>query len=75
MTLEELAHHYYDMWVNGSFSKAGPDFDLMACGDDVADFFIEDARGKGLASDDDIRAEANTLSEAIDEKASKLVAW
>jgi hypothetical protein len=75
MTLEELSHHYYDMWVNGSFNKAGPDFDIMMRGDDVADFFIEDARGKGLASNDDIHAEANTLAEAIDEKASKLVAW
>jgi len=75
MTLEELAHHYYDMWVNGSFCVAGEDNDVMMRGDDVADIFIEDARGKGLASDDDIRAEANTLSEAIDEKASKLVAW
>jgi len=75
MTLEELAHHYYDMWVNGSFNKAGPDFDIMMRGDDVADFFIEDARGKGLASNDDIQAEANTLAEAIDEKANKLVAW
>lgn len=75
MTLEELMNHYYDMWVNGSFSKAGPKHDVMMSGDEVADFFIEDARGKGLASDDDIRAEANTLSEAIDEKASKLVAW
>jgi hypothetical protein len=72
MTLEELAHHYYDMWVNGSFSKAGPDFDIMARGDDVADFFIEDARGKGLATEDDIQAEAGTLAEAIDEKANKL---
>jgi hypothetical protein len=75
MTLEELAHHYYDMWVNGSFCTAGPDDDVMMRGDDVADAFVEDARGKGLASEDDIRAEANTLSEAIDEKASKLVAW
>jgi hypothetical protein len=75
MTLEELAHHYYDMWVNGSFCTAGPDDDVMMRGDDVADIFIEDARGKGLASDDDIHAEANTLAEAIDEKASKLVAW
>jgi hypothetical protein len=75
MTLEELMNHYYDMWVNGSFSKAGPDDDVMMSGDEVADFFILDARGKGLASDDDIHAEANTLAEAIDEKASKLVAW
>jgi hypothetical protein len=75
MTLEELMNHYYDMWVNGSFSKAGPKHDVMMRGDDVADAFVEDARGKGLASEDDIRAEANTLSEAIDEKASKLVAW
>ena len=75
MTLEELMNHYYDMWVNGSFNKAGPDFDLMASGDDVADLFIQDARGKGLATDDDIHAEANTLAEAIDEKASKLISW
>jgi hypothetical protein len=75
MTLEELAHHYFDMWVNGSFCVAGDDNDIMMRGDDVADIFIEDARGKGLASDDDIHAEANTLSEAIDEKASDLVAW
>jgi hypothetical protein len=75
MTLEELAHHYFDMWVNGSFCVAGDDNDIMMRGDDVADIFIEDARGKGLATDDDIRAEANTLSEAIDEKASDLVAW
>ena len=75
MTLEELMEHYYDMWANGSFNKPGPDFDLMASGDEVADFFIEDARGKGLASDDDIHAEANTLAEAIDEKASKLISW
>ena len=75
MTLEELAHHYYDMWVNGSFCTAGPDDDVMMRGDDVADFFIEDARSKGLAAEDDIRAEANTLSEAIDEKANKLISW
>jgi len=75
MTLEELAHHYFDMWVNGSFCLAGEDNDVMMRGDDVADIFIEDARGKGLATDDDIHAEANTLAEAIDEKASDLVAW
>ena len=75
MTLEELAHHYFDMWVNGSFCVAGEDNDVMMRGDDVADFFIEDARGKGLAADDDIHAEANTLAEAIDEKASKLISW
>lgn len=75
MTLEELSHHYYDMWANGSFTKAGPDFDVMMSGDNVADFFIEEARHKALASEEDIQAEANTLSEAIDEKASKLVAW
>jgi hypothetical protein len=73
MTLDELAHHYFDMWVNGSFCVAGEDNDVMMRGDDVADIFIEDARGKGLASDDDIHAEANTLAEAIDEKASELV--
>ena len=75
MTLEELAEHYYDMWVNGSFCTPGPECDLLMCGDDVADFFIQDARGKGLAADDDIHAEANTLAEAIDEKASKLISW
>ena len=75
MTLEELAHHYYDMWVNGSFCTPGPECDLLMRGDDVADAFVEDARGKGLASDDDIHAEANTLAEAIDEKASKLISW
>jgi hypothetical protein len=75
MTLEKLMNHYYAMWVNGSFNKAGPDFDLMARGDDVADLFIEDARGKGLATEDDIQDKAGTLAEAIDEKASKLVAW
>jgi hypothetical protein len=75
MTLEELAHHYFDMWVNGSFCVAGEDNDIMMRGDDVADIFIEDARGKGLAADDDIHAEANTLAEAIDEKASKLISW
>jgi len=75
MTLEELAHHYFDMWVNGSFCVAGDDNDIMMRGDDVADFFIEDARGKGLATDDDIHDEANTLADAIDEKASDLVAW
>jgi hypothetical protein len=75
MTLEDLSHHYFDMWVNGSFCVAGEDNDVMMRGDDVADFFIEDARGKGLAADDDIHAEANTLAEAIDEKASKLISW
>jgi len=75
MTLEELAHHYFDMWVNGSFCVAGDDDDVMMRGDDVANFFIQDARGKGLAADDDIHAEANTLAEAIDEKASKLISW
>jgi hypothetical protein len=75
MRLEELMIHYYYMWSNGSFNKAGPDLDFMARGDDVADLFIQDARGKGLATDDDIHAEANTLAEAIDEKASKLISW
>ena len=75
MTLEELMNHYYDMWANGSFSKAGPKHDVMMSGDEVADFFIEDARGRGLAEDDDIHAEANTLAEAINEKASKLISW
>ena len=46
MTLEELMNHYYDMWANGSFNKPDPDFDLMASGDEVADFFIQDARGR-----------------------------
>ena len=73
MTLDELAQHYYDMWVNGSFRVAGDDNDIMMRGDDVADLFIEDARGKGLAADDDIHAEANSLAGAIDEKASELV--
>ena len=73
MTLDELAHHYFDMWINGSFRVAGDDNDIMMRGDDVADIFIEDARSKGLASDDDIHAEANSLAGAIDEKASELV--
>jgi hypothetical protein len=73
MTLDELAQNYFDMWINGSFRVAGDDNDIMMRGDDVADIFIEDARSKGLASDDDIHAEANTLAEAIDEKASDLV--
>ena len=75
MTLEELANHYYDMWVNGSFTKAGPKHDVMMSGDEVADSIIESARNKGLASDDDIHGEAGTLAEAIDEKASKLISW
>ena len=75
MTLEELSRHFYDMWINGSFTKAGPKYDFSMRGDDIADLFIEDARGKGLASDDDIHAEANTLAEAIDEKANELATW
>jgi hypothetical protein len=67
MTLNELAEHYFHGWKNGSFTIDMDDHEIAARGDDVADMFIEEARSRALACEEDIQAEAGTLAEAIDE--------
>jgi len=70
MTLNELAEHYFHGWKNGSFTIDMEEYELAARGDDVADMFIEEARSRALACEEDIQAEAGTLAEAIDETAA-----
>ena len=70
MTLDELAEHYFYGWKSGSFTIDMDDHEIAVRGDDVADMFIEEARTRALACEEDIQAEAGTLAEAIDETAA-----
>jgi hypothetical protein len=62
MTLEDLSHKYFKDWLDGKYTAG----EFMMPASHLSTMFFDEARSKALAADEDIIAEAETLSEAID---------
>ena len=62
MTLEDLSHKYFKDWLDGKYTAG----EFMMPASHISTMFFDEARSKALAADEDIIAEAETLSEAID---------
>ena len=61
MTLEDLSHQYFKDYLNGKYT----DGEFMLPSSRISMLFFDEARSKALAADDDIRYEAEALSEHI----------
>jgi hypothetical protein len=62
MTLEDLSHKYFKEWLDGKYTAG----EFMMPSSHISTMFLDEARSKALAADEDIIYEAETLSEAID---------
>jgi hypothetical protein len=62
MTLDDLSHKYFKDWLDGKYTAG----EFMMPASHLSTMFFDEARSKALAADEDIIAEAETLSEAID---------
>ena len=67
MTLDELSHKYFKEWLDGKYT----DGEYIMHASNLSTMFIDEARSKALAANDDIIAEAETLEEAMNEKLAK----
>ena len=67
MTLEELSHKYFKDWLDGKYTEG----EMMMRSCNLSTMFIDEARSKALAANNDIIAEAETLEEAMNEKIAK----
>jgi hypothetical protein len=63
-TIEDLSHKYYKDWLEGKHTAG----EFMMPASHLSTMFIDEARSKALAADEDIIAEAETLEEAMNEK-------
>jgi len=68
MTLEQLCYDYYTMWLGNKLIAVHNNMEIRADASVVAELFIEDATSQGLGDEADIMAEAQILSESINER-------
>ena len=68
MTLEQLCYDYYTMWLENKLIAVHNNMEIRADASVVTELFIEDATSQGLGDEADIMAEAQILSESINEK-------
>lgn len=68
MTLEQLCYDYYTMWLENKLIAVHNNMEVRADASVVAELFIEDATSQGLGDEADIMAEAQILSESINER-------
>ena len=68
MTLEQLCYDYYTMWLENKLIAVHDNMEIRADASVVAELFIEDATSQGLGDEADIMAEAQILSESINER-------
>jgi len=68
MTLEQLCYDYYTMWLENKLIAVHNNMEIRADASVVAELFIEDATSQGLGDEADIMAEAQILSESINER-------
>jgi hypothetical protein len=68
MTLEQLCYDYYTMWLGDKLIAVHDNMEIRADASVVAELFIEDATSQALGDESDIMAEAQILSESINEK-------
>lgn len=68
MTLEQLCYDYYTMWLEDKLIAVHDNMEIRADASVVAELFIEDATSQALGDESDIMAEAQILSESINEK-------
>jgi len=54
MTLEDLSHKYFKEWLDGKYT----DGEYIMHASNLSTMFIDEARSKALAANDDIIAEA-----------------
>lgn len=64
MTLEQLSNNYFKDWIDGKYTAG----EFMMPAAHLSTMFIDEARSKCLAADEDIIAEAETLEEAMNDK-------
>jgi hypothetical protein len=64
MTLEDLSHKYFKEWLDGKYTEG----EFMMRAAHLSTMFIDEARSKALAADEDIMAEAETLENAMEDK-------
>jgi hypothetical protein len=64
MTLDDLSHKYFKDWLDGKYTEG----EFMMRAAHLSTMFIDEARSKALAADDDIMAEAETLENAMEDK-------
>jgi hypothetical protein len=64
MTLEDLSHKYFKEWLDGKYTEG----EFMMRAAHLSTMFIDEARSKALAADEDIIAEAETLEDAMEDK-------
>ena len=64
MTLEDLSHKYFKDWLDGKYTEG----EAMMRATHLSTMFIDEARSKALAADEDIMAEAETLENAMEDK-------
>lgn len=68
MTLEQLCYDYYTMWLEDKLIAVHDNMEVRADASVVAELFIEDATSQALGDEADIMAEAQILSESINER-------
>jgi len=68
MTLEQLSYDYYTMWLEDKLIAVHDNMEVRADASVVAELFIEDATSQALGDEADIMAEAQILSESINER-------
>jgi len=68
MTLEQLCYDYYTMWLENKLIAVHDNMEIRADASVVAELFIEDATSQALGDEADIMAEAQILSESINER-------
>jgi hypothetical protein len=73
MTLEQLCYDYYTMWLEDKLIAIHDNMEVRADASVVAELFIEDATSQGLGDEADIMAEAQILSESINERLSNKI--
>jgi hypothetical protein len=64
MTLDDLSHKYFKDWLDGKYTEG----EMMMRAAHLSTMFIDEARSKALAADEDIMAEAETLENAMEDK-------
>ena len=63
-TIEDLSHKYFKDWLDGKYTEG----EMMMPASHLSTMFIDEARSKCLAADEDIFAEAETLEDAMNDK-------
>lgn len=63
-TIEDLSNKYFKDWLDGKYTEG----EAMMPASHLSTMFIDEARSKALAADEDIFAEAETLEDAMNDK-------